>query len=368
MSKTSLLTSLLASTVVFCATDAHAFLAAQNVKSKNSAAPIEEDLNVSFCKPAHGAGLEVDFLWWSTNYNFPVGATGQSIKGPQVTIQPNVTEEMDTLTQTSVIRVDNNWNPGVRTTLIMDPWDSDIDFKVSWTYYHNKSKINQTSSINIFFGTFDSVKASLSLNYNVGDFEIGKSFYTQGNIMVRPFAGVRFAWLDQGHKVFLNGTETNNVSPSAGGPATVAVQTPTPWSINYDQRLWSVGPRIGLDSSWFKFWGLSLMGNISSSLLYGRTKQKLKFDAVTTKTNSGGSSSTLQISETKGSFPDKYWQLFPTLQLFLGLSWERCFEKHRSVKLFAGWETNFLWETQNIIYFDRAISMQGLTTGIQGNF
>lgn len=314
--------------------------------------------------PAVGGSLE--FLWWSTNYNFPVALLGDIVPGDDIVISQFVTETPVAL-NFSIGRTDQTWSPGGRAGLFFSPCAPDgIDIRLFWTYYQNKSTASHSSpETTIFAGLLDFAKARLMLTYNAADVEFGKYLYPCADIIIRPFAGVRFIWLDQDHLIKLNGTTTDMVGPDN---AQESVMTALPQLVSLSQEVRAVGPRIGLNIDWFDWCGFRIISSGSSALAYGKTKQKLKFDITSTGTDHDDGETDLTVTKINGKVDDDYWQLFPTLQLSLGLSWEYCFCTGRTLSAFAAWEGNFLWETQSIIYIDRAISMQGLTIGLKTEF
>lgn len=328
----------------------------------NQAEPVK-----GFCHTRNGGGIGAEFLWWSTNYNFPFSVNVLSsiqIPGPTSDL---VTSNTFSETDTKVGRIEKKWSPGFRINAAYFPDYEDLDLQVIWTYYFNKPKSQFIGAGTILIASFFEADAVFRLLYNVGDLELGKSYFLTSKVKLRPFCGVRAAWLKQLYKADFFGT--TDVSVDSGG-VSETLTFDTPLVLHISQDIWSVGPRIGLNTSWFRLSGLSIMGNISASLLYGRLLTKLFFDNVSASNdnNSSGGNQTASLSETDFNATDRYFQLFPTLQLLLGASWEQCIGRNSSVKIYAGWETNFLWQTSSILYFDRGISMQGLTAGASYNF
>lgn len=331
-------------------------------KKKKSAA---EELNRPFCHTNGGAGIEGEFLWWSTNYNFPFSLMGTS-ESFDLPLSPGITGSTLSKQKSSVVRTDTKWSPGVRATLAGYPNYDQIDVKAAWTYYYNKAHAALIGNNNVFISAFTGVKATLKFVYNVIDFELGKSYLINSHVQLRPFCGIRGGWMEENSHVHFSST-TSVASTDLGVPITVTADTP--FVVLLDQNLWGIGPRIGLNTSWFKYCGLSILANASTALLYGKTTQKLFINVNSLSSSSGqGGANTATASQSFNHFKDRYYQLFPTVQLLFGFAWERCITEKMSFRLHAAWETNFWWQTSSIIFFDRSVSMQGGTAGATFNF
>lgn len=316
----------------------------------------------SFCLHEKGLGISAEFLYWSTNYNLPFSLEGSNNQ-ENLPVSGLISSSQLNTVNAQVIRTKQNWSPGTRVTLAFFPCHENFDLKFCWTYYENHPRFKISGGNNILFGASSSTRAALQLVYNTADIELGKSYTTGAQILLRPFCGVRAGFLYQNHRVHFSGVTSVTLN---GLPDSPVVNTETPLKIYLDQHVWSVGPRIGLDSKWFRWGGFSVLAKVSTALLYGKAMQKAFLDSVSS--NPDSNNQTVENSESKISVQDDYFQLYPNLDLFLGLSWEHCFNKKKSVEISAGWETNYWWSTSNLLFFDRAISMQGLTVAGSINF
>ncbi len=309
-------------------------------------------------------GLDVfgEGLFWSTNYNLPFSfmlSLSQNVASPSSTLLITTTD-----TQFSIQRVNNKWSPGFRAGIGGYTDCDDFDLQLIGTYYENHAKtafsgLNDALSNGVLVGPFNEAAANLQLIYRVGDIELGKNYFAFSRMLFRPFWGIRGGWLDQDHRVhYLRKTSTTLTTGPAAG---TTITRPTPLTLHFDQNLWCVGPRMGLNTSWGKGGGLSWIANISASLLYGKAQQKFLFETVSDALNTAGSAVNETVTDTVSR--DRFWELFPTLQLLMGVSWESCI-----FKMYAAYEANFWWEASNVLIFERSISMQGLTGGIGVNF
>jgi len=331
------------------------------------------NLNCMFC-PWYGFDVTGEVLFWGTNYNIPFSTTIQNFSSNTNASNPLLRYEFNT-ENASVMRAKNKWSPGFRIGIGGSPNYDNIDLQLIGTYYQNhvinSLPFNPTTEPASTFALAPSDppaailtgKANLQLLYQFADFELGKSYYACSTVLLRPFCGVRGGWLSQDHRL-------SYPSITTAGASGVFVTQPTNKSSYFDLDVWCVGPRIGLNSSWFKAMGFSLMANFSSSLLYGKAHQKFTTIAndLTVTTNDDVVLFFTE-AETTEVIRDRFWSVFPTLQLLMGASWEAGTACDWNFKAYAAWETNFWWEVSNIEGFvEKALSMQGLTAGLSYGF
>ena len=112
--------------------------------------------------------------------------------------------------------------------------------------------------------------------------------------------------------------------------------------MNFDEEdnYWGVGPRVGVRADWMLGYGVSILGNITSSVLYGRT-MTYYFTQVENPLNSNTFTAFVRHR-------DDHSQLVPNLQLQLGLGWGQCFDNWFFFALNATWETNYWWNRMNL--------------------
>ncbi len=310
----------------------------------------------TFCNNEGTFKIEGEYLYWSTNFNLPYTIAGSQSK-PQTQVgNDTFTTATGTL---SAVRTPLKWSSGGRGTLGYHSKCDQLDVQAIYTYYQNKSESAQNGTSTTYFKAFTTGQEHLKLTYNVGDLELGKTFYSDTTkVLLRPFIALRAGWLDQDNSA--NYTGIDAVSLMTG-----TVNVPTASSLVIDQDVWCVGPRVGIDMSWLRFGGLSIMVDFSTALLYGKAHQKMTVH--TNSADANGQQTGIDYQSSSYAARDKFMVLCPQLQGFIGLQWERCLKNHRSVKLFAGWEANFWWEVSNVLFLDRPLSMQGLTAGLSFN-
>jgi hypothetical protein len=317
------------------------------------------------CMPDYGCYFTGDFLYWRAenqgfSYAFNRTSASDFIEG-------------------NIERIEPQWDPAFRIGI---GWSTDHDYWdifFNWTWYQNHATQTderltipdstpfgylamfpqQTTGIT---GSFRRVYASWRLLYNAIDFELGRAFYLTRALSLRPFWGVRGAWLRQ---TFFNDF-TSQVQPIL---ASVRSQIQFLGVNNY----WGVGPRVGNATEWHLGYGFSFLGRLSGALLYGNTATEFSlFDS-----QSVGVPVALEQH-----YQDNFSQLVPTAQLALGLNWGTCFGKKNGsyFGLNGNWETNYYWNQFNLpvtIYGDPAplpttgnqpVTMEGFTLNAQINF
>ncbi len=342
-------------------------------KSKKGATgPSAEELNSTFCRSNGGGGFTAEFLYWTTNYDFPPAFNIPAIGSTTLpTTQPTQNSNSIKVADIKVGRVPNKYRPGLRVKADFYPDYDDMDLILGWTYYHNnvRDQINSVTlnSSTFFIGSsnqYTQANLHYQFDYNLGDLELGKSYFSNSKVKLRPFVALRFGCLQERlHSSFTGILAT----PFQMGSVSGTEIDPSFSIVKLKQKFSGIGPRIGVDTSWFNYCGLSILGNISGSLLWGREKQHLDLlqNTAEQNDNTGVDLSTLAFAGA-----DVYWQLVPQLQLLMGLQWERCITKDINFRLYGAWESNFWWQVSNIalFYVERSISVNGLTAGFAFDF
>lgn len=95
------------------------------------------------------------------------------------------------------------------------------------------------------------------LHLNALDLELGRAFYLSKWLKIKPFAGLRSAWIDQRNKL-----KYLNLLPVSDPTITNAFHTK---KCNY----WGIGLIGGINTEWGVGCGWSIFANGSASLLYG---------------------------------------------------------------------------------------------------
>ncbi|OGN65049.1 MAG: hypothetical protein A3E80_06620 [Chlamydiae bacterium RIFCSPHIGHO2_12_FULL_49_9] len=312
------------------------------------------------CTPNYGLYAVADFLYWRAEnhgFNFAYNRTG-------LTTNSN--------SSGSLVRPNASWEPAFRVGL---GWNTEYDFwdlLLNWTWYHNTSNGSATAVAG-FAGAqgvlapgtgtpFGSASATYKLKHNSIDLEVGRMMAWTKTISVRPFWGVRGAWINQK----LNASYLGSLSPE-----TISTQT-----MKWKNKWWGVGPRIGANGDWELGCGFSMLSKMAGAMLYGqsRVRNYSEFTSQTVTTNT-------QLR----SIAEHNYQLVPTLQMLVGLQWGTCFRcDSMYFHINANWETNYYWDQFNIpilyaaaatdattpitTFGSQPLTMEGLTINMELDF
>ena len=153
------------------------------------------------------------------------------------------------------------------------------------------------------------VNSKWQLGLDIGDLLINHAFYQGQQLIVKPFLGLRGAWIRQGIDV--------TVTPPAG--TFTSLNSPTITSTN-SSNSWAIGPRVGLDASYLLGMGFRFEGRAAASLLVTQfTHVRHKENVVTP-----GQTPTTLASQIK-----KYNCLRPEGDLGIGLGWGKYLSQGR---------------------------------------
>jgi len=309
------------------------------------------------------------YLLWSTDYSLPIGFKYVEGASTKASTTPGVVLTDETLSG-SFFQPHQKWTSGVRVGI---GWEAEsIDVRGYWTGYRNEANKTVPTAQSIFIsgiindlandsfvGDSTSASACYKLNYNIADLEVGKTFHPSNCVSLRPFAGLRGAWIHQDNLLSFNGSM--EVLPVGAGLVTVDL----PQSASIRHHTAGVGPRLGLETVWGDWHGFSVIGNFSAALLFAEPKTRFEF--ITTSASVVGA--TVDVLTETLQLNDDYWQLIPNFQLQFGVNWGMDFNCNRNhFNVFATFETNFWWETSTIVVIHRGLGLQGLTTGISFDF
>jgi hypothetical protein len=140
------------------------------------------------------------------------------------------------------------------------------------------------------------------------DLSLARAYYSGTKLTVRPFFGVRGAWIRQNMKTSYNGSSAYLVQTSASGAFNAKVT-------NFYSS-WGLGPRTGFESNWMIGRGLRFIGNGSADVLYTRynlhTNQQTHAITATPGTNP---------IVTNASVSQEIDYLRTHLDLEMGLGW-----------------------------------------------
>jgi len=145
------------------------------------------------------------------------------------------------------------------------------------------------------------VNSKWDLALDIGDLLINHAFYQGQELIVKPFLGLRAAWIRQGIDVTV--TPPSSIFTSLSSPILTSKNS---------SNSWAIGPRVGLDASYLLGMGIRFEGRAAASLLVTQFTHVRHEENVATP---GITPSTL-ASQIK-----KYNCVRPEGDLGIGLGW-----------------------------------------------
>lgn len=239
------------------------------------------------------------------------------------------------------------WDWGLRVGLGKyfnhDGWDSEL----LYTYYRTAD----SSSVSVPFNTPEGTDApagspgpsgvsdgnfAAKVSYNGFDLSLGKSYFTSKTTMVHPRFGLKNVWLVEKYKLktsnFVDATQT--FVPVSGTILT---------NLENTNKVWGIGPEIGVDFSWFLCNNFKLLSTIEGALLqsYIQSKQQEGVNIAPI-----GADPLITSLEVKGNMH----RFIPFGRLLVGLGWGDYInegQQHFDVSL--NYEVNYFWRENQMI-------------------
>lgn len=190
--------------------------------------------------------------------------------------------DCDRTIKNRVKNLGSKWDGGFRIGLGCDLPCDEWDFAVTWTWFRTNVKSHENAEgddrltaswgrDNLFYRTHEA-RAHWSLNLNVLDFEFGREFCVSPCLSLRPFMGIRAAWVDQHYKI--NYKSERFVFPEKPEEGEDGFALTKDESIRMKSRFSGAGVVGGLDSEWKLGCGLSIYGDVAASLLWGKFRRR----------------------------------------------------------------------------------------------
>ncbi len=298
--------------------------------------------------------LNTEFLWWVAKEDGLYFAQSGYTDEETTAVPPDGTYDFKGRIQ----KVHPGWRPGFRVgfggNMSYDEWD----ILINWTWFKSHTEREKKGKLLALWAYPDVSSGGYArkaggewkLHYNVVDLEMGRAFWVGKYFSLRPFFGIRGAWIDQDFKIKYHLRTT---------PATNA-------RIKTESDFEGGGVRAGFDARFALWSGWSFYGIASGSMLYGfydcDFREKWK-------------SGTIALSK------DKFRQAASTAQLALGVRWD-CYVHHDRYHfgLYAGWEQNIWFGINKMNHFFSALTngdlqqmnsdltLQGGTFGVRFDF
>jgi hypothetical protein len=277
-------------------------------------------------------------------------------------------------TNLSGVNMDFDYHPGFRVGMGgyfgYDNWD--IHAEYTWYHATNRKSISiegaavATEGLYPSLGfpawdgfLFNSASGKWRIKMDIGDLDLGRSYYVGKRVVFHPTIGLRAAWITQ--SFHMNGTADSGFY--------VANQPiPLKSAVRQDTHSWGVGPKVSLDGKWIMGSGFRLFGNGEMDLLY------TQYTNLVFKENMTNLSTGLPYVDGGGS---KYYPVHISqsdissvrahLDLILGLGWGSHFASDKYyIDFTAGYEMQVFFN-QNMFFSFGSSSMYGAIDYPKGN-
>ena len=248
------------------------------------------------------------------------------------------------------------WRPGFKLDAGYMFKEDNWDIKTLWTYYrgeftHVKKHTNvelypeDNGVVPLFFvSSFkDEVSPSPRFTHATGDWfmyfnsidcEIARKFFVRRKLSVRLLFGGKGAWINHEYRI-----DYRDGNTLVGPRDNVTYLTSY---VNYKNKSWGFGPRMGFESKCHLIWGFKLLANTSVSALMTHFDVKGKqHDTIIDHLDSD--MAIIIPYRTKNNF----YTIKPNIQLMLGFEWSHCFNQS-FFGLSAGYEMQYFFGQNQI--------------------
>ncbi len=270
-------------------------------------------------------------------------------------------------------KYDSGFEVGLGCNLSHDGWDA----RLSWTGFEESthSKHSYQGGELTLFTTFISPSAigDLStaqwalgrwhMNFNMLDLSMGREFYVGKWLSIRPFCGMRSAWIKQHYDI-----DYKNIANAADQNNIIYAQ----YQAHLLNKYFGFGPRFGINTDWGFGSGWSLYGNASIALLYGFFHVRDTETSYTEETAEG-----IQQKNALNSFHATK----AATDVELGLKWDYMFLNDAfHLGVHAGWQQVLFFSQNQFMRFTSNqeigqflqnqgdLSFQGWTFGLRLDF
>ncbi len=186
---------------------------------------------------------------------------------------------------------------------------------------------------NILYAT--DIETQWKLKLNMVDIELGRSFWTSKYMSMRPFVGIRIAYIEQNYDIQHKGGSWSV------NDTTFPQQEIYNNEVDLENDYKGVGLRGGLNTVWNFGCGWGIYGNFALAILYGR------FDIDHDEMNrlAFNPHNKVKIAETKNNFRASRG----VADLVLGLQWQTMFcDCQYGFMIALGFEHHLFWDQNQL--------------------
>lgn len=270
-----------------------------------------------------------DLLLWNAHEN-----------GLALAIKNDDPDDSTPASEAKVVNPDFDWSWGFRAGLGYNLPHDGWDLYLNWTYFYNRAHTTREAHDDeeLFttwsppindIGAVAKMKSHWKLQLNMLDLEMGREFFVSKFLTLRPFMGLRTAWIRQKNELhYKTGLNSSRFDLPPNSVEEIGMRS----------KYWGLGVRSGFNTLWGLGAGFSIYGDASISLLYGLFTNKFE-DEVAER----------QVYDID---TDHFRVSRAITDLALGVRWDRnfcddCF--HLGIK--AGWEHHYFFGMNTFSHF-----------------
>jgi hypothetical protein len=280
-----------------------------------------------------GAGFvfTADFIWWKAHMgNLSYAGTGVVDGGANVPLGGSTSKGH---LKTPEFDFEPGFKVGAGLDFEHDGWDAFAEY--TWLNGDkNRSHINARAGLGessttttptpsgiVTLVPLETASNTWEQSFNVLDTELGRNFFISHRLTLRPFFGLKAAWITEKYNNYF--LTTTNTSTALGADSYNIHQ-------KRNQRMWGIGTRAGVDTVWHfsKNWGI--YGDLAATAMWGdfHSKAKDTYTNVTTAavtTNANVKSSITEVNmifETSLGLTYMTWFNDDSCQFMMKAGWE----------------------------------------------
>lgn len=250
------------------------------------------------------------------------------------------------------------WDPGFRLgfgkIFDHDRWDTYFNYTWFQTRQSTSAEAHDGGALFALLGIIQSplrtAHLKMSFEFNAVDWELGRHYFVSHYLSLRPFVGLKTAWIDQHRHSHYDVLANSDEEFSTRGKC----------------QFWGIGPWAGFQANWHFCEHLSFFGKAAGSIMWG------DFDAHEKQSDS--------IDGVWLNYKVDQDRIVPMAQFQLGFSWETnlkdaCYH----LALNFSYEVQYWWQQNQFPYYPgptvpkmhpihEDLSLQGLTFDVRLDF
>lgn len=192
---------------------------------------------------------------------------------------------------------------------------------------------------NGFFAYSTKARSLFRITLNSLDLEMGRYYYVSEHLALRPQIGAKAGWIQLGQAIRYGGGVLGTTGTATGADNHLV-------HVKGKNEFVGIGPRVGAFSSWHICRGLSIFGNVATSLLYGNfdITHKNEYSLLKCLNN-------IKLSEKCHIF-------IPNIEFQIGLQFAQYFNDDRNhVRLQINYDTQYFWRINQMIRANQILSL-----------